>query len=655
MCRVFGHNAQKAMVSLGFGEQGTPQIGVDHRLEAVREQYCAGELVLFVGAGVSQAAGLPGWAGLVEQLGQHVTNLGKLERITEIQDCINQKDFAQALTVLKKVLGREDFHDLVRKKLNDRTVKELPSVLCAIATLEPELRAVLTTNLDHLLERAFEARFPSLRPGAADIGQGKGYILKLHGTLHEPRTWILTKADYELALYDGQPPYPYADDIRSIFHARTLLFVGYGLADYDFNQVLAKLSVQSRGTPPKHYALMLRTELSQGRLEELREAGVNVIPYDSHDSLPEILRSISAPRGSSIPPRNTHSSAPPQSGVTLRAYTELPEIPAEVEVRTASQVDPGAPLAHHAGQLKPWLWSLAVLLLVLFITGATMLSSPGSWQKPARDRCDYAQLCGVLVICLLGVPWGRRRELRAGDAAVQDAAASVAAFERRWRGLWATWVVFYLGHSVRHYLDTEARIDNPVWGAGWEAFFVSLQFVQVWNLLGLFWSMFGPTLPKGKPGRYTAFELIPLFAVLVGVGVSPLLVGVRISIFWASLVVGISGAAALMRFIGRLESTFLAVHPIELFLLSIYAGLQPLFRMLGWLESDPKLLAGYGNSVYLADLILRALAFAFKVGLFFTVRRQLESGRLAFYMSSVRTLAEATRSTWRDFQASFEK
>ena len=46
---------------------------------------------------------------------------------------------------------------------------------------------MLTTNLDHLLERAFGGGWPPLHRATGSVVQERGVILKLHGTLLDSR------------------------------------------------------------------------------------------------------------------------------------------------------------------------------------------------------------------------------------------------------------------------------------------------------------------------------------------------------------------------------------------------------------------------------------------------------------------------------------
>jgi hypothetical protein len=123
----------------------------------------------------------------------------------------------------------------------------------AIAALAPRLRAVLTTNIDHLLERAFAGRWPTLLRATGYIAQRRGFILKLHGTLLDRSSWVFTREEYDRAIF-ADPNLHGA--FTALFHAVTLLFVGYGLADDDFDLHLGRVRAFSGAQPPRHFALV---------------------------------------------------------------------------------------------------------------------------------------------------------------------------------------------------------------------------------------------------------------------------------------------------------------------------------------------------------------------------------------------------------------
>ncbi|MEO7329417.1 MAG: hypothetical protein ABI193_12610, partial [Minicystis sp.] len=82
----------------------------DPALGELREAFLGGDLVLFVGSGVSTAAGLPSWKRLVELLLVRARDRGADPALLgEIAELATQRRFIEALTASKTALGEADF------------------------------------------------------------------------------------------------------------------------------------------------------------------------------------------------------------------------------------------------------------------------------------------------------------------------------------------------------------------------------------------------------------------------------------------------------------------------------------------------------------------------------------------------------------------
>jgi len=151
---------------------------------------------------------------------------------------------------------------------------------------------VLTTNLDRFLERAFAGAWPTFSRATADVLQKPRYILKLHGTLENRGTWVLTRAEYDRAMHD--PLLRRAFD--ALYAQATLLFVGYGMADDDLDMALGWVRAQGGGQAPRHFALMPAGRVGPARRRQLEDAGVRVLDYatpgGSHEEMMRMLRAL---------------------------------------------------------------------------------------------------------------------------------------------------------------------------------------------------------------------------------------------------------------------------------------------------------------------------------------------------------------------------
>lgn len=285
-------------------EAQTPE--QDPGFNELREAYESDELIVFVGAGVSAGAGLPSWGRLVTMLMDRArARRVDPEILREVEALVAKDHYIDALSELSDALGPAEFGTAIERAVDDRNA-QVPEAAHAIAALAPKLRAVLTTNLDHLLERAFAGRWPMFARAPGDLATRRGYILKLHGTLLERDTWVMTREQYDHAMY-ADPRM--ATTFTALFHVCPILFVGYGLVDDDFDQLLARVRVLSGPQPPRHFALVPAERVTRSWRRRIEGAGVRLIPYPNpdgkHREVARLLRLVGEERvqaGAAAPP-----------------------------------------------------------------------------------------------------------------------------------------------------------------------------------------------------------------------------------------------------------------------------------------------------------------------------------------------------------------
>lgn len=256
--------------------------------------YDSGDLILFVGAGVSAAAGLPTWLQLAELLLERVRGASKdAVSLEEIEQLIRSGRYIDALFAAKHALGEEVFNREVERAFAHRQGGELPSVLRAIAALRPKLRAVLTTNIDGVIERAFEDDWEDFEEPTSDLASRRHYIWKLHGTLGKPRSWVFSRDPYDTVMFGRTL---LQDDFKALYMTHPILFVGFGLADDNLDVMLGKVRALSEGQPPTHYALMPEGNVDPARRRRLEAAGVHLLLYENadgtHAEVEQVLRGL---------------------------------------------------------------------------------------------------------------------------------------------------------------------------------------------------------------------------------------------------------------------------------------------------------------------------------------------------------------------------
>lgn len=185
------------------------------------------QLALFLGAGVSVGARLPGWRDLLRQLA------GKLREpipLVDLERLHDDRDRAALLEKRFKAEGRALADELVRH-LGQSRYSLQHGLLSSLPVNE-----VTTTNFDELFETAArtDGRALTVLPGTA-INGGDRWLLKLHGTLSDPESLVFTRAAYLEAPRQRGALFGL---VQAMLMTRHMLFIGYGLADEDFHDLV---------------------------------------------------------------------------------------------------------------------------------------------------------------------------------------------------------------------------------------------------------------------------------------------------------------------------------------------------------------------------------------------------------------------------------
>ncbi|UYZ61185.1 SIR2 family NAD-dependent protein deacylase [Hymenobacter latericus] len=264
-------------------------------IEAIRNNRCG----LYIGAGVSEGAGLPGWPKLLEQLidlAKEVANLSE-ERAEEFRKLApNPTRYLMLAQELKDILPSE-LPEHIKKVFDDKT-KQPTATHDAI--LEIKHKFIVTTNYDTLIEKAYVRKtgdFPtvlSYKDASTinyNIVSGEPFILKAHGDARSaPQDIVITEKDYRNIIYNQRG---YQSVLQLMFSFYNVLFIGTSLNDPELNLLLGFIHNIFHGGSPNHYALISKDNLTNIEVDRWRkDFKVNIIGYDPKNGHEELLHIV---------------------------------------------------------------------------------------------------------------------------------------------------------------------------------------------------------------------------------------------------------------------------------------------------------------------------------------------------------------------------
>lgn len=198
-------------------------------VDAVRDR----RSILFAGAGVSMAVGLPSWSQLIEHMRTEL-ELGPEDTDADYQTLAEYYRLQQG-----SIGALRSWMDRTWSVSEERVAKSrIHELLVAL-----DFPILYTTNYDNNLEAAYRHHRRDFIKivSARDLTrarEGQSQIVKFHGDFEDDRSLVLAETDYFDRLeFDS----PLDVKFRADTLGRTLLFIGYSMSDMNIRLLLHKL------------------------------------------------------------------------------------------------------------------------------------------------------------------------------------------------------------------------------------------------------------------------------------------------------------------------------------------------------------------------------------------------------------------------------
>lgn len=236
------------------------------------------QLIPIVGAGLSVPLGLPAWSKLKIVIASEF-NLAPHEN----------EQAAQFFQRVEAAIGDVQYHDCIRRHLK---VAENQTTLALQSLVASGIRAIATTNLDYAIETAFDLSGRPLKPQCVYLNAksmevcslGSPSLIKLHGSLEEPASWVMTQKDYNTRYK------PQGGDLHHWWFnlAMRPLFLGAGASDEDVLHAVRFATLQrDRGG-----FIVMRIDQIRKHLNVLQNAALKPIAIDRFDKVAEVIDEI---------------------------------------------------------------------------------------------------------------------------------------------------------------------------------------------------------------------------------------------------------------------------------------------------------------------------------------------------------------------------
>jgi len=244
-------------------------------------------VIPFVGAGLSiyghQDDRLPTWRSLLIRLKDAAASLfSDAKKLVAIDALLDAGMLDDAAEIVCKALPSPELRRLMHDTFETAS-KPLPPAIGSLAKVKWPL--IITTNYDSFIEHAWPHGYLPILTGrdiqdiiylAGGIGW-KPHLIKLHGCLDRYDTWVLTASQYNALVVNNQQ----YETMMKVLLSRSLLFLGYGMADKDFNPLLEQLTTLFPAGIGDHFAVLDDRRKDDPHIKRIIAMGIQPIWYTS--------------------------------------------------------------------------------------------------------------------------------------------------------------------------------------------------------------------------------------------------------------------------------------------------------------------------------------------------------------------------------------
>jgi hypothetical protein len=285
--------------------------------EAIRQKR---PLVLWVGAGASQWAGLPSWHESARQMRRTFSRSVAAFPDEEAKALISSKAYPELFQLCRDA-DNKLYNKTLLEQFSSPTVEHLyEQFILRLKGMAP--LQIVTTNVDLCLEQHLGVMDVIERTDLERCGEriqaGTSFVAKLHGSISAIHSVVFSTCDYQNLIHDsGQ-----MSAVKSIFSLACVIFLGYGAKDEYVLQLLAENESEHRlfGSGP-HF---LVTDSPGPPKDGIYRIAYKIVQHPDHRAALTVLDFVkqarSAPTFETVPAPHCSESTGKESGFYISDF-----------------------------------------------------------------------------------------------------------------------------------------------------------------------------------------------------------------------------------------------------------------------------------------------------------------------------------------------
>lgn len=219
-------------------------MNIDDSLPVLTEKLKNEKLVLFVGAGLSRASGLPDWKGLFRPFCQKL-NCPDEENYPAVATAAIEKGISTRKEIIEHIVKEISRVDFTLNE-NHLLLKELP------------FKIIITTNYDNLLEDLYGATklkriYTDAEMANFDPLSPKIQLIYMHGDINNAKEMVVSSLDYQ-KFTETHPTM--IQRLKPLLQEYTFLFIGYSASDPNLNAVFDSFRLTYKENAQRHFIVI---------------------------------------------------------------------------------------------------------------------------------------------------------------------------------------------------------------------------------------------------------------------------------------------------------------------------------------------------------------------------------------------------------------